>query len=104
VAELRLTAESVGIASVSREESHLVVRIGTLPRSVAMRALAGQRFPGVPTGGISFGSNQVRIRLPKDPRASWALTQAVVTRLVATAEASPELAAVTAATAGATIG
>ena len=104
VAELRLTAESVGIASVSREESQLVVRIGTLPRSVAMRALAGQRFPGVPIGGISFGSNQVRIRLPKDRGASWALTQAVVTRLVAIAESSPELAAVTAATAAGTIG
>jgi transcription-repair coupling factor (superfamily II helicase) len=91
VAELRLTAESVGIASVSREESQLVVRIGTLPRSVAMRALAGHRIPGVPTGGITFGSNQVRIRLPKDPRASWTVTQAVVTRLVAIAEASPEM-------------
>src|SRR6202008_1429530 len=83
VAELRLTAESVGIASVSREEGQLVVRLGSLPRSVAMRALAGQRFAGVPTGGVTFGSNQVRIRLPKDPGASWRVTQAVVTRIVA---------------------
>jgi transcription-repair coupling factor (superfamily II helicase) len=91
VAELRLAAESVGIASVSREDGQLVVRLGTLPRSVAMRALAGQRFPGVPTGGVTFGSNQVRIRLPREAGASWTVTQAVVTRLVSAALGSPEL-------------
>ena len=53
--KLRLAAEQAGVASISREEGQLVVRFGTLPRSVAMRALAGARLPGVaPTGAISF--------------------------------------------------
>jgi transcription-repair coupling factor (superfamily II helicase) len=96
VAELRLAAEQAGVASISREEGQLVVRFGTLPRSVAMRALAGARLPGVaPTGAISFMSNQVRIRLPRDPRQAWAITQAVVARLVAAAESAPELHAAT---------
>src|SRR5437764_7642100 len=83
VAELRLAAERAGVASISREEGQLVVRFGTLPRSVAMRALASVRLPGVaPTGAVSLLSNQVRIRLPRDPRQSWSVTQAVVARLV----------------------
>ena len=69
VAELRLAAEAAGVASISREEGQLVVRFGTLARSTAMRALAGVRLPNVPVGGTTFASNQVRIRLPKDPRA-----------------------------------
>ena len=32
---------------------------------------------------MTFASNQVRIRLPRDPGKSWALTQAVVARLSA---------------------
>jgi transcription-repair coupling factor (superfamily II helicase) len=85
VADLRLAAESIGIASMSREEGQLVVRFGNLPRSIAIRALSGQRFAGVPVGGMTFASNQVRIRLPKDSLAAWNITQAVVTRLVAAA-------------------
>ncbi len=83
VAELRLAAESAGLASVSREDGQLVARLGTLPRSVAMAALAGTRIPNVPIGGITFMSNQVRIRLPREPKAAWAVTQTVVARLVA---------------------
>jgi hypothetical protein len=30
---------------------------------------------------VTFASNQVRIRLPKDPLKGWGLTQAVVARL-----------------------
>jgi hypothetical protein len=30
---------------------------------------------------VTFASNQVRIRLPRDPGLSWGLTQAVVARL-----------------------
>jgi hypothetical protein len=30
---------------------------------------------------VAFASNQVRIRLPKDPLKGWQLTQAVVARL-----------------------
>jgi transcription-repair coupling factor (superfamily II helicase) len=40
VVELRMAAENAGIASISREEGELVVRLGTLSRAAAMRALA----------------------------------------------------------------
>jgi hypothetical protein len=36
---------------------------------------------------VTFASNQVRIRLPRDPHAAWSITQAVVAQLVAAAEA-----------------
>jgi hypothetical protein len=32
---------------------------------------------------VTFASNQVRIRLPKDPLKGWQLTQAIVARLSA---------------------
>ncbi len=92
VAELRLAAEAAGIASISREEGQLVVRFGTLTRATAMRLMApvgggplavGLGLPGVRPGDVTFASNQVRIRLPRDPRLGWGLTQAVVARLSA---------------------
>jgi transcription-repair coupling factor (superfamily II helicase) len=81
VVELRLAAEVAGIASISREEGELVVRLGTLSRAAAMRALA-------PMGRdvVRFGTNQARIRLPRDPARSWNLAQSVVTRLLPAAE------------------
>jgi hypothetical protein len=30
---------------------------------------------------VTFASNQVRIRLPRDPSRAWGVTQAVVARL-----------------------
>jgi hypothetical protein len=52
-----------------------------------MRLLAGPGLPGVRQTDIAFASNQVRIRLPRDPARGWSLTQAVVARLtVATSE------------------
>ena len=83
VAELRLAAEAVGVASMSREEGQLVVRFGAgLSRATAMRLLdARARCPGVRHSDVTFASNQVRIRLPKDPLKGWPLTQAVVARL-----------------------
>jgi transcription-repair coupling factor (superfamily II helicase) len=82
VAELRLTAETAGVASISREEGWLVVRFGTgLTRATAMRLLAGPSLPGLRPTDVTFASNQVRLRLPADPRKGWTLTQAVVTRL-----------------------
>jgi transcription-repair coupling factor (superfamily II helicase) len=90
VAELRMAAEAAGIASISREEGQLVVRFGALTRATAMRMMAplgggpravGLGLPGVRPGDITFASNQVRIRLPRDPRLGWGLTQAVVARL-----------------------
>ncbi len=84
VAELRLTAEAAGVASMSREEGQLVVRFGEgMTRATAMRLLAGGGLPGVKPTEVSFASNQVRIRLPRDPSRAWGLTQAVVARLSA---------------------
>ena len=84
VAELRLTAEAAGVASMSREEGQLVVRFGEgLSRATAMRLLAGGGLPGVKPSDVAFASNQVRIRLPRDASRAWGLTQAVVARLSA---------------------
>jgi transcription-repair coupling factor (superfamily II helicase) len=82
VAELRLAAEGAGVSSISREEGNLVVRFGAgLSRATAMRLLGPGALPGLRPSEVTFASNQVRIRLPRDPRKSWGLTQAVVARL-----------------------
>ncbi|HEV7810392.1 MAG TPA: TRCF domain-containing protein, partial [Candidatus Limnocylindrales bacterium] len=84
VAELRLTAEAAGVASMSREAGQLVVRFGEgMSRATAMRLLAGGGLPGVKASDVTFASNQVRIRLPRDASRAWGLTQAVVGRLSA---------------------
>jgi hypothetical protein len=87
VAELRLAAESAGVASLAREEGWLVVRFGAgISRATAMQLLSpafGTPLPGVKPGDMTFASNQVRIRLPREPLRGWTLTQAVVSRLVA---------------------
>jgi transcription-repair coupling factor (superfamily II helicase) len=81
VVELRQAAEAAGVASISREEGWLVFRFGAgLTRATAMRLLAGPALPGVRPSDVTFASNQVRVRLPRDPGRSWALTQAVVSR------------------------
>ncbi len=82
VAELRLAAEAAGVSSISREEGQLVVRFGFgLSRATAMRLITPAALPGVRHSEVTFASNQVRIRLPKDPLKGWQLTQAVVARL-----------------------
>jgi hypothetical protein len=48
-----------------------------------MRLLTPGSLPGVRHADVTFASNQVRIRLPKDPLKGWQLTQAVVARLSA---------------------
>ncbi|MHB8672448.1 MAG: transcription-repair coupling factor [Candidatus Limnocylindrales bacterium] len=84
VAELRLTAERAGVSSISREDGQLVIRFGAgLSRAMAMRMLSGPGLPGVRPGETTFASNQVRIRIPRDPARAWGLTQAVVARLAA---------------------
>ncbi|HLX33905.1 MAG TPA: transcription-repair coupling factor [Candidatus Limnocylindrales bacterium] len=86
VAELRLAAEGAGVSSISREEGLLVVRFGLgLSRATAMRLLTPAALPGVRGSDITFASNQVRFRLPKDPLKGWSLTQAIVARLAAVA-------------------
>jgi transcription-repair coupling factor (superfamily II helicase) len=93
VAELRLAAESAGVASMSREDGQLVVRFGEgLSRATAIRLLTPGSLPGVRHADVTFASNQVRIRLPKDPLKGWQLTQAVVARLsTETAHVDPAL-------------
>jgi transcription-repair coupling factor (superfamily II helicase) len=82
VAELRLAAEAAGVSSISREDGLLVVRFGAgLSRASAMQLLGDGGLPGVRPGELTFASNQVRIRLPRDPARAWQLTQAVVARL-----------------------
>ncbi|MBF6604727.1 MAG: transcription-repair coupling factor [Chloroflexi bacterium] len=84
VAELRLTAERAGVSSISREDGQLVIRFGAgLSRAMAMRMLSGPGLSGVRPGETTFASNQVRIRIPRDPARAWGLTQAVVARLAA---------------------
>ena len=46
-----------------------------------MRLLAGTGLPGVRPADLAFATNQVRIRLPRDPARVWPLTQAIVARL-----------------------
>jgi len=82
VAELRLAAEAAGVASMSREDGQLVVRFGVgMSRATAMHLLTPGSLAGVRHSDITFASNQVRIRLPKDPLKGWQLTQSVVARL-----------------------
>jgi len=45
--------------------------------------LAGPSLPGLRPSDVTFASNQVRLRLPKDVARGWTLTQAVVARLSA---------------------
>ncbi len=93
VARLRFTAEVAGIVSLAREDGQLVVRFGPdwsraatarllAPRSVTdpVRALAG---------GLTYGSNQIRAKLPRDVAAAWRLTRALVERLAETAPIPP---------------
>jgi transcription-repair coupling factor (superfamily II helicase) len=86
VARLRIAADAAGVASISREESTLIVRFtADWSRAGTMRLLApagpGDRIPGVPNGGITYGSNQVRVRLPREAAAAWQTTRALVERL-----------------------
>jgi hypothetical protein len=46
-----------------------------------MRLLGGPALPGTRSADVTFASNQVRIRLPRDAARTWGLTQAVVARL-----------------------
>jgi transcription-repair coupling factor (superfamily II helicase) len=86
VAALRLTAEAAGIASIAREDGVLVLRFpADWSRSAAIRAMApdgpGDRIPGVPPGAVTFASNQIRVRVPRDAADAWRTTRAIVERL-----------------------
>jgi transcription-repair coupling factor (superfamily II helicase) len=93
VAQLRITAEKAGIASLAREGHELVVRFAAdWSRVATMKAMAPtsltDRVPGVAPGGITYGSNQMRIRLPRDATAAWATTRSVVERLATRGQSS----------------
>ncbi|HUR15685.1 MAG TPA: transcription-repair coupling factor, partial [Candidatus Limnocylindrales bacterium] len=86
VARLRIAAEAAGIASLAREGHELIVRFNDdWSRSATMRAMAptsvSDRIPGVATGGVTYGSNQMRIRVSRDAAAAWQTIRAVVDRL-----------------------
>ena len=86
VARLRIAAESAGIASLAREGHELIVRFSAdWSRSAAMRAMAptsiDDRIPHVAVGGITYGSNQIRIRVSKEAATAWVTTRAIVERL-----------------------
>jgi transcription-repair coupling factor (superfamily II helicase) len=91
VARLRIAAEAAGIASLAREGHELIVRFqADWSRSAAMRAMAptgpSDRVSGVAVGGITYGSNQIRIRVARDAESAWQTTRAVVARLASRME------------------
>ncbi len=93
VARLRYTAEDAGIASVSRDEGRLVLRFAPgWSKAVTARSLA-PRDPADPiralAGGIVYGSNQLRVRMPRDAESAWRLTRILVERIAAAVEALP---------------
>ncbi len=85
VARLRFTAEAAGIVSLSREDGQLVVRFGPDWSRVATARVLQPRDVSDPlrplAGGLTYGSNQLRVRLPRDPVAAWRVTRALVERL-----------------------
>ena len=94
VARLRIAASRAGIASLAREGHELIVRFQSdWSRSATMRAMAPtsltDRVPGVAPGAVTYGSNQMRIRLAKDPEVAWKTTRAVVERLAKRLEQPP---------------
>ncbi|MET1232974.1 MAG: transcription-repair coupling factor [Candidatus Limnocylindrales bacterium] len=89
VARLRLSAETAGLTSVAREEGQLVLRFREgWSRTTTAQALAPHNA-GDPVrslaGGITYASNQVRLRMPRDPDLAWRVTRLVVERLAAAA-------------------
>jgi transcription-repair coupling factor (superfamily II helicase) len=93
VARLRITAEVAGVASLAREGHELVVRFHPdWSRAATIRAMAptgpSDRLPGVPAGGLTYASNQMRVRLPREGGAAWETTRAIIERLAARLESS----------------
>ena len=89
VARLRFTAERAGIISVAREEGQLVVRFPPgWSRAATARALAprsGADPLRAVAGGLDYGSNQIRVRLPAEGATAWRVTRELVERLAAAA-------------------
>jgi transcription-repair coupling factor (superfamily II helicase) len=86
VARLRIAATRAGVASVAREGHELIVRFHSdWSRAATMRAMAptslNDRVPGIAPGAVTYGSNQMRVRLAKDPEVAWNTTRNVIERL-----------------------
>ena len=93
VAPLALHRGGGRLVSLAREEGQLVLRFGPdWSRAATARVLAPRDAsdPLRPlAGGLTYGSNQLRAKLPRDVTAAWRLTRALVERL---AEAPPVIA------------
>jgi hypothetical protein len=87
VARLRLAAEAAGLTSVAREDGLLVLRFRDGWSRVTTAEAMAPRGAGDPiralAGGVTYASNQVRLRMPRDPDQTWRLTRLVVERLAA---------------------
>jgi transcription-repair coupling factor (superfamily II helicase) len=85
VARLRLAAEAAGLTSVAREDGLLVLRFRDGWSRVTTAEAMAPRGAGDPiralAGGVTYASNQVRLRMPRDPDQTWRLTRLVVERL-----------------------
>jgi len=73
------------LASLSREDGQLVLRFGHgWSRAATARSLAPRNAADplrALAGGLTYGSNQLRVKLPRDLEAAWRLTRALVERL-----------------------
>ena len=70
VARLRIAASRAGIASLAREGHELIVRFQSdwsrRPRCAPWRRRhSTDRVPGIAPGAVTYGSNQMRIRLAR---------------------------------------
>jgi transcription-repair coupling factor (superfamily II helicase) len=95
VARLRLSAETAGLTSVAREDGQLVLRFREgWSQTTTAQALA-PRNAGDPirslAGGITYASNQVRLRMPRDPDLAWRVTRLLVERLASAASPAEAL-------------
>ena len=93
VARLRYTAEAAGILSLAREDGQLIVRFGPDWSRAATARLLAPRAVSDPlralAGGLTYGSNQIRAKLPRDADGAWRLTRALVERLSEVPQALP---------------
>ena len=89
VARLRIAAEAAGLTSVAREDGQLVLRFREGWSRVTTAEALAPRAAGDPiralAGGVTYASNQVRVRMPRDPDLAWRVTRLVVERLAAAA-------------------
>ena len=74
---------AVYAAGLGVAPSDILERWATALRAPVEPRLGDGGLPGVRPSDVTFASNQVRIRVPRQPERAWQLTQAVVARLSA---------------------